>query len=1213
MQAGDQGMLGLAIDPLYGAGRNYVYVQYVLDEIPGENDPPHWGDSCPDLLGEGCVVTSTVARIEVDPASNTFVDSVDLLTGRTCLQFHGHSANDLAFGPDGNLYLSIGDGASFQVADYGQLGGNPCQDPPAPEEPTPANSEGGALRTMDLLTSIGGESNDPVWYNGVILRVNPDTGAAAAGNPLEGIGVAGDDHIIAHGLRNPWRIDFRPGTDELWIGDVGWGEFEEFNVIADVNDPVVENFGWPCYEGPEPHAIYSSYGLCQTIINNPDTLFLATDLTDPWFPYDHADPVGACPGGSSAISGLAFGAEDSPYPDEYDGALFFTDYGRSCLWAMLPDANGVPDPDSIDTLATGVIIVDMDIAPDGSLLVVEVGNFTDGGGRIRRLDFVGANLPPTAVIEANTLSGTENDTVFEFDGSGSFDPEGGALTYQWDLDGDGGFDASGPTADIVYTEPGSYEVVLRVTDPEGARGEAAVIVNVSNTPPVATITSPTSPQPWSVGDTVTFSGTGTDGEDGTLAPDTPGREWEWNLILHHCPDNDCHQHVDATWTGVDSGTFTTPDHEYPSWLELVLTVHDSTGASASTSVELQPATTIITLQTEPAGLMVAGGVEARPQTAPFTIEAIEGGKVSIVTPTPQTAGGAGYTFESWSDGGSRIHDVVVPTDDVTITARFNPTSLGDGFQSGWTAVNPSAPWSYWWNQDAPLGDSTGYAPLQWNGTSYNSDGGTIRPSDDEFAYGSIQPWAIHPGLSVNQGAAADRHAIIRYSAPETGSYAITGSTITDLDCPSGGVDLTILVDNTIVSTMTHTGQDPGSFDQSLGSLPAGTTIDVAIGPGDYDYCDSTALDFFVTYTDEPDPDTGTTAGYRDDITGPEPAPGWSYWWNQDAPLGDSTGYAPLQWNGTSYNSDGGTIRPSDDEFAYGSIQPWAIHPGLSVNQGAAADRHAIIRYSAPETGSYAITGSTITDLDCPSGGVDLTILVDNTIVSTMTHTGQDPGSFDQSLGSLPAGTTIDVAIGPGDYDYCDSTALDFFVTYTDEPDPDTGTTAGYRDDITGPEPAPGWSYWWNQDAPLGDSSGYAPLQWNGTSYNSDGGTIRPSDDEFAYGSIQPWAIHPGLSVNQGAAADRHAIIRYSAPETGSYAITGSTITDLDCPSGGVDLTILVDNTIVSTMTHTGQDPGSFDQSLGSLPAGTTIDVAIGPGDYDYCDSTALDFFVTYTS
>jgi glucose/arabinose dehydrogenase len=71
----------------------------------------------------------------------------------------------------------------------------------------------------------------------------------AAQQPLASSPDPNARRIIAHGLRNPFRFTPRPGTTELWLGDVGWSDWEEINRIT---DPLgtVENFGWPCYEGP---------------------------------------------------------------------------------------------------------------------------------------------------------------------------------------------------------------------------------------------------------------------------------------------------------------------------------------------------------------------------------------------------------------------------------------------------------------------------------------------------------------------------------------------------------------------------------------------------------------------------------------------------------------------------------------------------------------------------------------------------------------------------------------------------------------------------------------------------------------------------------------------------------------------------------------------------------------------------------------------------
>src|SRR5690606_23299750 len=123
--------------------------------------------------------------------------------------------------------------------DYGQYGGtqlfppvanitprNVCGDPPngVGGAVDSTVSEGGAFRSQDLLTA-----GDPVTWDGSLVRIDPDTGEAAADNPLVGIGSADDDAVVAHGARNPYRFKVRPGTDEVYIADVGRNHWEEIN------------------------------------------------------------------------------------------------------------------------------------------------------------------------------------------------------------------------------------------------------------------------------------------------------------------------------------------------------------------------------------------------------------------------------------------------------------------------------------------------------------------------------------------------------------------------------------------------------------------------------------------------------------------------------------------------------------------------------------------------------------------------------------------------------------------------------------------------------------------------------------------------------------------------------------------------------------------------------------------------------------------------
>ena len=177
-----------------------------------------------------------------------------------------------------------------------------------------------------------------------------------------------------------------------------------------------------------------------------------------------------------------------------------------------------------------------------------------------------------------------------FDGSGSSDPEGDPLTYAWDLDGDGAFDDSTiMRPSYTYTQSGSYTARLQVTDPQGAAGTASVTITVGNTPPTATINTPAAGTTWKVGDVITFSGSASDAQDGALQASA----LSWELIMQHCPSN-CHTHSIQSFTGVANGSFTAPDHEYPSYLDLKLTVTDSGGLTDTESIRLDPRTVVLT-------------------------------------------------------------------------------------------------------------------------------------------------------------------------------------------------------------------------------------------------------------------------------------------------------------------------------------------------------------------------------------------------------------------------------------------------------------------------------------------------------------------------------------------------------------------------------------------------------------------------------------------
>ncbi|MFI5006527.1 MAG: PQQ-dependent sugar dehydrogenase [Solirubrobacterales bacterium] len=687
----DRGLLGMELDPAFPT-RPYVYVLYALDKNPADITAtiPTWGDMCPTPPGataSGCPVLGRLSRLDVSAPWPVQATEHVLLEGFP-QQFPSHSVGGLAFAPDGALLVSAGEGASFTLVDYGQLGGssgpgpgqsvppNPLGDPPGGvgSALTPPQAEGGALRSQSLRRAPG----EPVVLSGVVLRVDPNTGEGLPDNPRYSDADANARRIVAYGLRNPFRLVPRPGTREVWVGDVGWNDSEEINRIdLAVGGP--PNFGWPCYEGLIPQGGYQAAGLstCQS-------LYAEGSARPPFWSYQHSGqvvPGETCPIGTSSISGLAFYTSGN-YPTALNGALFFTDWARHCIWAMLPGATGQPDPARIITFASGLSggAVHLEAGPEGDIFYADFD-----GGRIQRIRYFPLNQPPQARASANPTGGP-TPLLVQLDGSTSSDPDGEELTYGWDLDGDGAFDDStlvNPT--YTFTTSGKHTVRLEVRDPWGAASTAAVDVFADNQPPHATITAPSGTLTWKVGDLISFAGTGTDPEEGTLGASA----LTFSLLLHHCPA-ECHVHTVQSWPGVAAGSFNAPDHEYPSWVELRLTVTDSGGLSDTASVALMPQTVVVTFETSPPGLVLAANGGASP--TPFSHTYIVGSANTISAPSPQpVTGDDDYGFRSWSDGGAATHILTAPPAATTLVATYRP--LADLELTQTASPDPSVAWS----------------------------------------------------------------------------------------------------------------------------------------------------------------------------------------------------------------------------------------------------------------------------------------------------------------------------------------------------------------------------------------------------------------------------------------------------------------------------------------------------------------------------------------
>ncbi len=689
---GDRGLLSMAIDPEFPA-QPYLYALYTFDHVIGVDDPeefPHWGegpdyvgDPCevpPDSTADACAVSGRLVRLTVSEggAGSSVVKSGGqplehvLIGADWCQQFSSHSVGDLQFDPDGNLYVSGGDGASFNVPDYGELGfpgaENVCADPPGGigDLISPPSAEGGALRSQDLRTP--GTLSDPTGLGGTVIRIDPDSGEGVPGNPLYASLDANERRIVAYGFRNPFRIALDPDHGDLYVSNVGWGSYEELDRVSMLPDGPPQNSGWPCYEGPGPNPSYQDLGLdiCA------DLYAEAGATVEPFLFYKHLTHLlpddGCTPNFGSAAAGV-FVYPGGNFPAAYDGTLFFADTVRSCIWTMKPGEDGRPDASTIAPFLT-----DGGLYPGADFLVDEDGDFyylkfygEEDEGSLRRITYDPDS--PRARLSADRTFGEEAPLAVELDASGSTDPNGKSLTYRWDLDGDGTFETIGGAQRSALIDEGDEEE----GNPEERNVEVAVRVSNGTTTDVARLTvypGNTPPEPvvetasddWAVGETIGFSGYATDAEDEGI--DESGLFWRTEL--YHCPD-DCHAHPLRNFPGVSEGSFSAPDHEYPSYLKLIFTATDSRGLSSSEVEAANPLSVEMKVESYPAGISIGAGSTTK--AAPYAHQALEKSKVTLTAPPTAVIDGVSTPFLRWSNGGSRVQTVTADAN-ATYTAYY---------------------------------------------------------------------------------------------------------------------------------------------------------------------------------------------------------------------------------------------------------------------------------------------------------------------------------------------------------------------------------------------------------------------------------------------------------------------------------------------------------------------------------------------------------------
>jgi glucose/arabinose dehydrogenase len=293
----EQGLLGLAFHPQYQVN-GYFYVDYTRSSDGATVIERYSVGGDPDVAdGSSGLPLLTIAQ----PQTN-------------------HNGGCLQFGPDGMLYIGMGDGGG-------------------------ANDQHGTI----------GNAQNPATLLGKILRLDVDNSPSyiPSDNPWAGVQAGEDtlDEIWAMGVRNPWRFSFDRQTGDLLIGDVGQSAWEEIDFQSAASSGG-ENYGWRCMEGSS----CSGNGGC--------TCF-AANLTNPIHEYDH-NPECSITGGY-VYRGCAI--------PELDGEYFFGDYCSGAIWSIRQAGGVVTDTTDWTSILspTGISISSFGEDYFGELYVCDLG------------------------------------------------------------------------------------------------------------------------------------------------------------------------------------------------------------------------------------------------------------------------------------------------------------------------------------------------------------------------------------------------------------------------------------------------------------------------------------------------------------------------------------------------------------------------------------------------------------------------------------------------------------------------------------------------------------------------------------------------------------------------------------------------------------------------------------------------------------------------
>lgn len=465
----EDGLLGLALDPGFSEN-NWVYLFY---------SPP------------GKKPVQRVSRFVFKD------DSLHLATERILLEIPVqreeccHSAGSLEFGPDGLLYIAVGDNTNpFASEGY------------APIDERPRRSAWDAQRSS-------GNTND---LRGKILRIRPEADGSYTipeGNLFPPGTPGARPEIYVMGCRNPFRLSVDQRRNWLFWGDVGPDAGKSDSLrgpkgLDELNLAQSAGFwGWPYTRGNnQPYRDFNfatrRSGPCfdpAHLINDSPNNTGLRELPPArpsliWYSYDESDEFPWTDvGGKNPMAGPVYYSDKhqgpNKFPPYFDGKLIIYEWMRHWLYVVHLDSLGrFLQADPLMPQEEFARPMDMAFAPDGTLYMLEYGTLwfaRNEDARLTRIRYLPGNRPPAARMEVSATAGAAPLKV-ELSASPSVDYDKDPLDYQWSVDGQV-LEESAAKASYTFQRPGIYKVRLEVKDRAGASASAEEVVSAGNAPP----------------------------------------------------------------------------------------------------------------------------------------------------------------------------------------------------------------------------------------------------------------------------------------------------------------------------------------------------------------------------------------------------------------------------------------------------------------------------------------------------------------------------------------------------------------------------------------------------------------------------------------------------------------------------------------------------------------------------------------------------------